>query len=405
MNTNNQNLMKLLNCALYYHKPQEEIGNPIDWNLVFEEAFAHQVHSILYPVLADLNLEHGPDQELLKHWRDETLQSAKEQLQHVHQIGTVLNELHLSKIPVVALKGLVIREYYPQPELRTMGDADILIPIDQLKATGDLLKSLGYLEGVPTVKHSVFYHKYFPGIEVHWALKSINSYTEKELFTQSIWENTIPTELFGAPVLILSNEDQVLHLLLHAVDHIQNNGFGLRQLCDFVLFIEAKKEIINWEIIYDQVSSYHIHRFSIALFEISHRLFGLKIPALFSSKEIENSQFLEVLIEDIFDSGVYGRKNLDRLTSCKLARYMDKDIPPHRISKLAQTLTFLFPPLSMLHMRYKYAHKHPITLPIAWIHRAINNITSNKLIGKINSNEIIAKSEDRAKLLQWLELH
>jgi hypothetical protein len=55
-------------------------------------------------------------------------------------------------------------------------------------------------------------------------------------------------------------------------------------------------------------------------------------------------------------------------------------------------------------MKYQYAHKYPITLPIAWIHRGINNLTRKKIIGKINNKDITTKSEERAKLLQWLEL-
>jgi hypothetical protein len=404
VNPNNQILVELLTCTLYNHKPQGDIGLNINWNIVFEEAIAHQVHSIIYPVLADLNPIYGPDQQLMKRWREVTLQSAKVQLQHVHQISTVLHKFHHAEIPVVALKGLMIREYYPHPELRTMGDADILIPITQLKAASKLLKSLGYLEGAPTLKHTAFYHKYFPEIELHWALMDKKSYRDKEMFTIGIWENTIQTELYGAPALILSNEDQLLHLILHAIDHIQNNGFGLRQLCDFIIFIEAKRETIIWENIIDKVSTYQLYRFAIALFEICNRLFGMKIPTIFSASEIEKSQYIDALIDDIFDAGVYGRKTLDRETSCKFAKYIDSDVSSHRFPKLFTTLTFLFPPLPMLHMKYQYAHKYPITLPIAWIHRGINNITRKKLIGKINNKDITTKSEERAKLLQWLEL-
>ena len=42
-------------------------------------------------------------------------------------------------MPVIVLKGLVVREYYPQPEQRSMSDADIFVKAKDLNKSKKIL--------------------------------------------------------------------------------------------------------------------------------------------------------------------------------------------------------------------------------------------------------------------------
>ena len=48
------------------------------------------------------------------------------------------------KIPYVFFKGYELRELYPVPELRTMGDVDVLVRDEYLERTAEVLCGLGY---------------------------------------------------------------------------------------------------------------------------------------------------------------------------------------------------------------------------------------------------------------------
>lgn len=44
-----------------------------------------------------------------------------------HELSVIKSEFEKNGIDYAPIKGSVVREYYPRPELRTMGDADVLI--------------------------------------------------------------------------------------------------------------------------------------------------------------------------------------------------------------------------------------------------------------------------------------
>ena len=48
------------------------------------------------------------------------------------------------KIPYAFFKGYELRELYPVPELRTMGDVDVLVRDEDLERTAEVLCGLGY---------------------------------------------------------------------------------------------------------------------------------------------------------------------------------------------------------------------------------------------------------------------
>ena len=56
----------------------------------------------------------------------------------------VLDSFGKNGIDHMPLKGCNLKGLYPKPELRAMGDADILIRVEQLSQCGEILKELGF---------------------------------------------------------------------------------------------------------------------------------------------------------------------------------------------------------------------------------------------------------------------
>ncbi|MGB8454370.1 MAG: nucleotidyltransferase family protein [Anaerocolumna sp.] len=400
MNRNSQILIHLLSKAIRNQNPDMIFNEPIDWNAVYEEAVAHQVHTLIFPVLSQLPPEYKPARELMGVWQKAIKITALFQLQHIHQISIVLNDFNREDIPVVVLKGLVLRNYYPQPELRTMGDADLLVHKEDMIRAEKLLKAIGYKAGKISNKHISFYYMNYPAIELHWALTDKESREDSLQFSSMIWDNTIDTKINGVPALILSAEDQIMHLLFHTVHHLLSTGFGLRQLCDFVLFLEAKDHTINLEDILIKADFYHIHKYTIALLLVCNKLLDYKIPDILYATS--NDSYIDLLINDILKAGVYGRKSQDRDAGTRLLKYIDINESAHKFNSLHNVILFLFPSVHKLSQRYDYAKKLPLLLPFAWIHRFANNL---KRLNTLQlSKDIETSGKDRAKLLQWLQL-
>jgi hypothetical protein len=107
----------------------------------------------------------------------------------------VLKVFNKESIPVIVLKGLVARDFYPKPELRTMSDADVLVNKEDLNRVKKLLKNLGYIESETTEVHIVFEHKEHYDIEVHWTLTDMSYFKGQPVFENQICGNAIKVKV------------------------------------------------------------------------------------------------------------------------------------------------------------------------------------------------------------------
>lgn len=407
MNNNHLVLIELLSGAIRNQNPSYISNKAFDWGILFNIAKDHNVHTLLYPIISGLQVECRPDDNLLSIWRREALACAHNQIIHMKKLSDVFHEFYKSDIPVIALKGLVIRQLYPQPDLRTMIDADLLIHSEDLVRAGRLLEQSGYRKLDTSPKHAGYYHEVYPHIELHWALTNPGLFPGEDNNEMNFWNNAQVTDIFDAPVLTLSYDNQILHLLLHMAGHLKGCGFGLRQLCDFVLAVEAYKDSINLETVLGNASQYGLAPFSRIIFIICNRLFDLQTPDLFKVQEAADENYLNALIDDILSGGVYGAgSNQGRIRGMVLHNSPLSSGRP--VTNNLSYLSLLFPSARTISSRYSYARKIPILLPIAWLHRIIFFIFRRDMVITDKSTIISGKSskalKDRYELLKWLEL-
>ena len=305
MNDNQKLLITLLSAAMRRQTPQIIETRGTDWENVFKEAKIHDIYSILYPVVRGLSSDQSPNKECITRWKNSVNIAGITQVQHDQRMKDVLNAFNQSGIPVIALKGLVLRELYPQAELRTMCDADILVhkkDIDRAKA---VLLHMGYLEDKYFSHHKdvSFSHPLYLTIEVHWRLTTHEFANNDVCIENKLWERAVTANICNEPVLTLSLEDLMLHLCLHMAMHFIGSGFCLRQLCDLVLLIESKGKLIDWKLFYENVKTCGIEQFVFAIFSVCHKLFDMSVPEILYSRELVNDPFMEAFINDIFSLG------------------------------------------------------------------------------------------------------
>lgn len=400
MNKIQGTLMNLLQAGINEDYTDFSIDKSLNMEYLYEEAMSHQIHTLIFPVLRKYSKELHIEEAFMEKRRKEFLQDVALQESHAEQMGKVLKAFHLNQIPVIILKGLVLRNYYPFPSLRLMGDGDILIKKETLEVSKELLKSLGYKPGKSTLKHLAFRYGSYPPIELHTLLSDCEIDGIGDAFTDSAWENALCSSFLDIPVLKLSIYDQLVHLILHAGQHMNSGGFGLRQLCDIVLYLQVHIEEINWNTLFHFTRKYQIERFSLALLAVCQKLFciNLSIP---ESAELEEA-FLDLFIEDIFDGGVYGRKTTERFNSSKMVKYINKGNTKNRFGSLGNFFALLFPPSLKLRKNYPYIINRPYLLVLAWLHRMVRN--AGRFITFRMGKDLNKINENRFRLLSWLQL-
>lgn len=409
-------LIQLLSSAIYSKHP-DAVPEQTDWDALYEEAKAHQVHTLIYPLLEELPKELRPDTAFTEAYKCEVLREAALQILHLEQMEKVFAAFMEASIPIIALKGLIIREYYPHPELRTMGDADVLVHSADLQEAHKVLTSLGYRKGKASERHIPYLHTDYPEIELHEILTINESSENKKHFSDTVWSRAHYDYIGEVPVLVLSVEDQILHLLFHTIHHVMLSGIGIRQICDLTLFLNAHLNDFAWEDILAEMREYGWEKFTTTIFQVCHQLFKLPVPAfILKENSTDSTMYQQLLIEDILNSGVYGKRTKEREASRHILLYMKNSTPAmssgitpnksagHNIDKLVHLLRFFFPSPDKLHYQYRYVRKYPLLLPFAWLHRAVYNLRQLSVLPFVYKKKFTASYEKRIKLLQWLQL-
>ena len=114
----------LLSCALNSQQPQEKPDN-VSFNDVFALAQNQLFANLAWVSVAKLN--NKPSQELAKKW--ETIYSVDLMrcATQLFELDYLVDSFTAKGFDVMPLKGSVIRNYYPVPDMRTMSDIDLLV--------------------------------------------------------------------------------------------------------------------------------------------------------------------------------------------------------------------------------------------------------------------------------------
>jgi hypothetical protein len=406
MNKNEKMLIQLLNYAINNNNEFDINPKDLNWKYIIEESHAHNIYPLLYPVIKNLSLPEYISYEIKQKWKVTTLSTALYLNKQMIQLGKVFKKFNEQNIPVIGLKGIFLRDYYPYPDLRTMADADILVHKKDIINVQALLIDLGYTQkNETTPAHIVFTHKQYNPIEVHWSLADNRYIEEVTKFESQIWPSTVKRRLGEAEILCLCIEDFLIHLLIHMAVHMRSGGFGLRQICDIIVFFRSEGYKIDWVSFSMKIKEINIEKFTSSIFDACSIMFNLELSSKFKTI-FPNKKYTKMLIKDIFNSGVFGRKSLDRVYGNNLlnAEIVFKSKNP---SKMRNVINLICPPVNTMSNDYSYAKRYRILTPVAWIHHLFSGISSKEysLYDKLNFlffSTLTYKKRD--ELLRNLEL-
>jgi hypothetical protein len=398
MNKVNDSLIKMVSASTGCIPTIPIELNEEEWVQLFNDSVAHQVHLLVFSEAYKYGKNVNP--VIFENWRKSTLFQVLKYNERFAIIGSLLSAFECNNVPILILKGLYFRYLYKEPELRTMGDIDLLTKPHSLNDAINVIQSFGYIQSSKEdPKHLSFIHPQYMPIELHFSLFTESIRKVATDFNNEIWNSTTYYKTDEITFMIPSDSDQLIYCCIHMTNHFGKGGFGLRQLSDFNLLAKKVTETIDWSQLIERANKYGIGKFMEVLLYICHKLFNLNISDAIIDKYSKNEVYINQMIEAILDSGVFGTKNKKTTFDRSLATYMDK----HEENIKIFNIKYLFPPRSSLCNTYSYAQKHVILLPIAWIHRLIHNIfrTDLSLSDKIPDSKSVS---EYARLFKWLEI-
>jgi len=164
----------------------------------------------------------GCDQARLKDTKQYILQNDA-----LKRIAAALDD---AQIPFIPLKGAVLRELYPAPELRTSCDIDVLVKED------DLEKAVKTIENATDfVKKKRYYHDISmvnsqAHLELHFSI--LENMENIDKFLSRVWDYAVPDDVSRYR---LTPEFQIFHIVAHMSYHMVHGGLGIRPFLDLWL--------------------------------------------------------------------------------------------------------------------------------------------------------------------------
>lgn len=409
MNNTERQFVEVLSAGIRGNIADKVYEN-VDWDEVIDLANKHKVEGIIYLALRKSSLASEVGGERINLLKQKAAITGIGQSRHISRLSTVLNKITEENIQVIVLKGLVVRDFYPQPDQRSMNDADILVHKDDVEKVKQVLIDMGYiyLEDHKASHHIALVHHQYPMVEVHWNLFKRDGFSnDLEHYERLIWKRAIKVNVGEAEVLSLSYEDLALHLCMHMAAHLASTGFGVRQLCDLILLVEKKNEEIDWNSFIMKARMYGFEKFSLIMFLLCKELFHMEVPKELEVKSVNNKKYVSALIDEIFESGVHGKKEMANQFATQVAfNFEDKDSNA-TLGAIRRYFRFIFPRIDDMSDKYSYAKKFRLLAPIAWIHHLFAGIFTSKYSFK-DKFEFLTKGAatavNRNKLLDWMEL-
>jgi hypothetical protein len=282
----------------------------------------------------------------------------------------------------------VVKDLYPTPELRTMGDFDILIDKDNRIVAEKIFEENGY----DVRKDTLFIEVDKNGIhgEIFFSLEA-EFKNEPDYWNERIKENIhLDNNRY-----LLNPTYEFAYSVIHTAKHLMGSGCGIRNLFD-VLMLLQKRDNIDFKLAETICKSQNYEKVLYYMVTAAEHWYGIEIDSSIKRMDIDATEkFLEYLLS----YGIFGKSTEGNVLSVQIVKCKDEHIGALR--------RLFFPPRKMIWDKYQYLKKSALLLPIAWIHRFITAVFIRKYSVKqmlSGIDESVKYLNDRDKWLNELDL-
>lgn len=343
-------LLHLLKSVLENTQPQEKPEE-----LSFERLFAlsreHSVANMAFYAVE--KLEAMPPEPLLSDWqqlRDKAIVKDINQLSELELISEAMSAAGVRFLP---LKGSVLKSLYPQSDMRTMSDIDMLIDEENAEKAREIMLSLGYsCEHFGYDVHDIYYKKPVMNVEIHRALFGEEGQEFREIFKDpmSMCEPTDSAEYR------FTDESCFAYILAHAAKHYNEGGTGIRSFMDIRVYLNAKGAELDLERIFTMLEPSGFSGLARDFVRLSEIWFG----------GAESSEKNDKMTAYILSCGTYGT----------IQNSVENKVRAN--GKLHYLFRLVFPTFEHMKQHYPVLKKAPVLLPVCWLIRLVTKPFINR---------------------------
>ena len=346
-NKETEMLLRLMRAALH-----QEFETPIPWETGCDAEKLNvlirrqSLVTMVYPVIAR---QSGDGWESLREgMKDFFARETHRSITQEYEIGWLLDEMEASGIDCLPMKGWVIRNYYPDPLMRSMTDFDVLLREVEHDKMLAWMKTRGYNRVKMVRQYDDEYEKPpYMYVELHWHLFYEGGEVEQQQ-ERTVWQED-DREPGTAHRYRLREEDLYIHCMSHFYKHFTSSGVGIRFLADiYLLQKQLKMDRSYVEAMFAQMK----------ILGFARRLEQVALSCFEGQAMDEQTK---LIVDYLTEAGVHGSLELNE------ALYtVKKGEGAYGLNRLCTFWQRCFPDLTFMQAGYPRLNRQPWLMPFYW---------------------------------------
>lgn len=271
-----------------------------EWRKVYDAAVRGGVCALVWDAVQRLDRTLWPPRELRLQWGVGASVIASGYEDRKAKILELTDRWAEAGIKTYCLKGLALSPYYPKPELRESGDFDCWLGGD-FERGNNVAMSVGATFDPHDYRHSVLMYKRLK-VENHRYFLAIRGNERHKQLERYMHEVIACDRRIGESNLYYpSGQFHAMFLTMHALNHFLYEGIRLRHLCDWVCFVNAERDNIDWDEFNKRCVEVGAARFVAALNAVCAEYLGLDLSG---TSLVGDDRFAMRLLIDTLEGGV-----------------------------------------------------------------------------------------------------
>lgn len=369
----------------------------------------HHVLPLIFEAIYSCSATTNMDGVLFMQCKRTTVQAVMTQAIKTEDFLRLNRHLRQNGVTPLVVKGIVCRNLYPRPDYRVSGDEDVLCGEHQFKECHKAMISFGMEPGTSSLdSYEVPYSRDDSPlyIELHKTLFSQDSdiFSDCNRFFEGCFDRLVEIDVQGDPVATLNHTDHLLYLILHVFKHFLHSGFGIRQVCDMVLFANTYGESIDWDYVLTKCKGLRADKFAAALFAIGEKYLVFSpekacYPHAWRKLQVNPDE----LLQDMLRGGIYGYSERSRMHSSNMTlNAVSADKKGKRSG--GNLLRTIFPPVRNMEGKFPYLRRMPFLLPVAWASRIIGYAKETITEQNSSASDVLRIGSQRIELLRQYDI-
>lgn len=389
-------LIDVLNCFFWGRPLTEECFDNVmsDPGGFIQFAQIHSVQGIAAYKLCEYALQFVEDEEyssiaeVTAGYYTKVYKECGQREAAFREVKWLLNE---NKIDFIPFKGIVVKDCYDVPWLRSYGDIDIVIHEHDRKKCHELMLKNGYKYNI--CSGTVYsYEKSPEHYEMHTEIMTVNVTKNADCkgYFKKLWAHA---RIYKDREYRFTPEFHLIYMITHIAKHIYYRGAGIRMYLDIAFIIKNKSEKIDWNYVLTELKKLRLDKFFAVVLGAIKRWFNTEPPI---DIEEADKKTMDEFCKFTMDGGVYGDSGI----SYARAKIRISETEGKKAIKLRAVINAIFPPFEEMASRYAYVKDNPWLLPVSWIQRAAANLS--KIKQKIKeTGEVLSSDEDVSRLNEF----